>query len=114
MVKKHHVFEVTAKSSLEQAANLLFRAEEKADYNNDTDSLMKIAAGWMELHEYLSGRPDESKKHPLGFTGGLRGIADDGEYEEGELADAVADDPTSDSAESSEGGVEVRSQSWQF
>ncbi len=98
MVKKksideddYMVFSVNAKSTLEQACNLLFRAEEKAIATCDVDSLMKIAAGWMELHEYLNGRPEEHKKVPLGFTGGLRSQENDGESDD-ELADAIADE----------------------
>lgn len=84
------VFQVDAKSTLEQACNLLFRAEEKALATCDVDSLMKIAAGWMELHEYLNGTPEVSKKQPLGFTGGLRSQENDGEPDD-ELADAIAE-----------------------
>lgn len=89
-VEDSDVFLVDPKSTLEQACNILFKAEHLAETLNDVDSLMKIAAGWMELHEYLNGRPDEAKKQPLGFTGGLRNQEVDGQYDD-ELADAVAD-----------------------
>lgn len=75
-----------ADGALVHAANVLMLAQEKADYANDTQALMKIAGGWMEIHEYLAGVPHHGeKKQPLGFA-----PAKPTEEEEEELDDAIA------------------------
>lgn len=84
--EEYETFDLTASSALQLASETLMVAQEKAEMLNDTESLMKIAAGWMELHEYLVGNEREEKKQPLGFTGGLRGNND------GTVTDAHDDD----------------------
>lgn len=75
-----------ADGALVHAANVLMLATEKADYANDTVALMKIAGGWMEIHEYLAGVPHHAeRKQPLGFA-----PAKPTEVEEEELDDAIA------------------------
>lgn len=76
-----------ADGALVHAANVLMLAQEKADYANDTQALMKIAGGWMEIHEYLAGVPHHAeKKQPLGFAPAKPAEVE----EEEELDDAVA------------------------
>jgi hypothetical protein len=84
--KKEEVLQLTSVSALEQAGNTLLLATEKADYNNDVDALLKIALGWMEIHEYLAGTPHHDKKQEFGFASTK---ADDEEEVE-ELDDAIS------------------------
>lgn len=78
--------ELTPDLALAQAANVLILASEKADHNNDVEALMKIAGGWMEIHEYLAGsHSPEQRKPALGFVGN-KSI----EAELEELEDAIA------------------------
>ena len=95
MVRKEEVFEITADSMLSQAVETLFVAKDKADMLNDTDGLMRIAAGWMELYEHLNGTERMEKKMPLGFTGGLRGTPEP-EEEVTDDTECIADEPTED------------------
>lgn len=73
--------------ALAQAAEVLMAAAEKAELLNDTDSLMKIAGGWMEIHEYLTGTEHHPKKQQLGFVSSKSHEQED---EEEELDDAIA------------------------
>lgn len=90
-VKEEAVEEVTEELNsdvaLGQAAATLILATEKAEYNNDVAALMKIAGGWMEIHEYLATgqHAHEETKPVLGFTN-----AHAQETEEEELEDAIA------------------------
>lgn len=85
--KEEEEAELTADLALAQAANTLILATEKAEYDNDSAALMKIAGGWMEIHEYLAGtHVEEDKKTPLGFTNAHTIEAE----EEEELDDAIA------------------------
>lgn len=60
---------LNADSALGFAAETLDKATDMAEKMNDTQALMKIAGGWMEIHEYLSGTPHhEPRKQPLGFA----------------------------------------------
>jgi hypothetical protein len=78
--------ELTAGVALAQAGNVLITAADKAEAMSDVDALMKIAGGWMEIHEYLTGNTHgENKKLSLGFTN-----AHTQEVEEEDLDDAIA------------------------
>jgi len=80
---------LTADGALVHAANTLMLATEKAEYANDTPALMKIAGGWMEIHEYLAGvGHHEPRKQPLGFAPAPPKELK--EEEEEELDDAIA------------------------
>jgi len=87
--KKEKGAVLDADLALAQAANTLVAATEKAEFLNDTEALMKIAGGWMEIHEYLTGTPHHGgpRKNPLGFAAS---IAHEEEELEEELDDAVA------------------------
>ena len=55
---------------LAQAGQTLLDATEMAKFMNDTESMLSIAAGWMELAERFDPSPELSgrKKPPLGFS----------------------------------------------
>ena len=77
-----------AGAALAQAANVLVTAADKAEIMNDVQALMKIAGGWMEIHEYLTGGSHEfTTKTPLGFANAKPQTQT---REEEELDDAVA------------------------
>lgn len=79
--------DLDANEALVQAAEALLRATAKAEMLNDTAALMKIAGGWMEIHEYLAGTPHhEPRKQPLGFAPAPPAEQE----EEEELDDAIA------------------------
>jgi hypothetical protein len=79
--------ELDSDLALGQAAATLILATEKAEHNNDVAALMKIAGGWMEIHEYLANsNTEEERKTPLGFTNAHTQETE----EEEELEDAIA------------------------
>jgi len=80
---------LTPDLALAEAANALSRAAEKAELLNDTESLMKIAGGWLEIHEYMTGTPHKEKKLPLGFVSTKSHELEEEEVEE--LDDAVGE-----------------------
>lgn len=87
-VEDESVIELDSTVALEQAGNALLMATEKANYNNDVEALLKIAGGWMEIHEYLAGVTQHHNKSPLGFTS-IKAEREEEEVEE--LDDAIAD-----------------------
>lgn len=101
--------ELDADLALAQASNTLLLATEKAEMLNDVAALMKIAGGWMEIHEYLTGQPHHNKKQPLGFVGSSSNETHT-ETESEELDDAVGDESDSDSADESDGIARVHAQ----
>ncbi len=82
--------ELTPDLALAEAANALSRAAEKAELLNDTESLMKIAGGWLEIHEYMTGTPHKEKKLPLGFVS-TKSHESEEEDEVEELDDAIGE-----------------------
>lgn len=76
-----------ADEALVRAANTLTLAMEMAETLNDTQSMLKIAQGWLEIHECLGGgAPRAEKKNRLGFV--APSILE--EEDEEELDDAIA------------------------
>lgn len=61
---------LNAATCLAQSGQTLLDATEMAKFMNDTESMLSIAAGWMELAERFDPSPESSgrKKPPLGFS----------------------------------------------
>lgn len=99
--------ELDADLALAQASNALLLATEKAEMLNDVPALMKIAGGWMEIHEYLTGQPHHNKKQPLGFAGSS---SNQTHTESEKLDDAVGDESNPDSTDESDGIARIHAQ----
>ena len=69
---------LTPENALLLAAEALAKAQRVAVYNRDTETLLSIAAGWMELYERMKDEDVEPKGN-IGF-GGFRKAKDDESY----------------------------------
>lgn len=67
MVKKPKEIELDANGALSLAAETLMRAADVAEKINDTETLLNVAAGWIEIYARLEPEAEEKPKPPLGF-----------------------------------------------
>lgn len=60
-------FKLTQDSSMEKAAETLIRAADLAEKTNDTDAIMNVVAGWLEIHDRFVGAERDKPKN-FGFS----------------------------------------------
>lgn len=66
MVKPKRIDEIDAEVVLVEAANTLYRAADLADRMNDSDAMMNVVAGWLEVHERFTDA-QINKPRQIGF-----------------------------------------------
>lgn len=89
---------ISTESALLAASINLMRAGDIAKVNNDAESLLKVSKAWYDLAKFLSGDAEDSEEKSPHF---------------GFAALETLDDP-GDEPDAGEGGIEIRTKSWQL